>query len=234
MIGVNKMEYYDDDFYNDLSGFDIEVNELKKKLSEQVKKEFLDKLQELEEENKRLQDIKNNWNKLMLESVLQNEELEREKYKSKQYARNARLDELFQDKQFVLYKPSCDYIEKEKCKHCDNERKLHFKTPEGKDVSAPCDCSNKTVFYKPVPLIAYQFSLEISGYKRFNIYYKEIDKNFYDCDYTTFLFGESIGLGDMDIVENETDFEKTGYNHVFKSEELCQKFCDWQNARMKK
>lgn len=181
----------------------------------------------LEEENQRLQDIKNNWNKLM-------EELEREKYKSKQYARNARLEELFQDKQLILYKASLEYKDREKCNHCDENRQLHFKTPKGKDVASPCDCSSKIGFYKPSPLIAYQFSLEISGYKRFNIYYKEIDRDFYDKDYTSFLFGETIDLSNVYVIETEADFDKVSCGHIFKSEELCQKFCDWQNKRITK
>ena len=52
------MSYYYDDFYNEPSEFDEKMEELKESLAGAVKSEFLEEMERLKKENKKLQGIK--------------------------------------------------------------------------------------------------------------------------------------------------------------------------------
>lgn len=72
---------YYEDFFNEPSESDLAIEELKAHLRNEVKEEILNKLNSLKEENEMLLDIKNNWDKLKREYDDKISELERERKK---------------------------------------------------------------------------------------------------------------------------------------------------------
>lgn len=79
---------YHEDFFNEPSESDLAIEELKAHLRNEVKEEILNKLNSLKEENEMLLDIKNNWDKLKREYEDKISELERERKKALKDARN--------------------------------------------------------------------------------------------------------------------------------------------------
>lgn len=220
------------DFYDNFSEFDIEINEFKNRLKNSVKSEFLEKMRLLEEENKQLQDIRVNWAKLQREVDIEKNKLEQERYSAKQEAKKARLGELFSEHELILYKPQIEYKKRDKCNNCDNQRYLHFKTPNGKDVAFPCDCSQDARFYVPEPMVVYEFSLGSgSNNNIFNLYYKQANKDMFYTEHCDYLFGESESCANANIVRDNSDFENVAYKALFISQELCQEYCDWKNKK---
>ena len=51
------MSWYEDDFYNEPSEFEIQVEEFKESLAKAIKGEFLEEMGRLKEENRKLQEI---------------------------------------------------------------------------------------------------------------------------------------------------------------------------------
>lgn len=62
--------------------------------------------------------------------------------------RHTRLKELLKDVQKCAYLVDCEYeYARVKCDKCDDERKIHFKSPSGKELTEPCSCSCKVLRY---------------------------------------------------------------------------------------
>lgn len=62
--------------------------------------------------------------------------------------RHTRLKELLKDVQECAYIVDCKYeYAHVKCDKCDDERKIHFKSPSGKELTEPCSCSCKALRY---------------------------------------------------------------------------------------
>ena len=53
--------YYPDDFYNEPSEFGMQVEEFKESLARSIKSEFLEEMERLKKENRKLQGIKDNF-----------------------------------------------------------------------------------------------------------------------------------------------------------------------------
>lgn len=91
----------------------------------------------LEAQIKKLSHIKKNWDEKIKE------------------IRHTRLKELLKDVQKCAYLVDCKYeYSHVKCDKCDDERKIHFKSPSGKELTEPCSCSCKVLryFLREIPL----------------------------------------------------------------------------------
>jgi transposase-like protein len=139
------MEY--EDFYDNYTEFDLQINDFKKVLATEVRKEFLDRMNKLEKENSQLQEVKANWEKLVADYRHKEYLLEQEKNNAKSEAKRTRLEELIGDKKIILYRPKSDYIEKPKCDKCNSERELEYKSPTGRAMFEKCECSIKNTVY---------------------------------------------------------------------------------------
>lgn len=71
--------------------------------------------------------------------------------------RHTRLKELLKDVQECAYLVDCKYeYAHVKCGKCDDERKIHFKSPSGKELTEPCSCSCKVLRYFLCEIPLYQ------------------------------------------------------------------------------
>lgn len=226
-------EYPDyEDFYEP-SEFDMQVEEFKNILRQSVSKDWVDKMNTLEKENAELQEVKKNFETIKKDyknKKIECKEKAEEAIKNAEYnARNSRLKELMQDLQCVYFKVSDTYKYGKKCDKCDNKRRVHYKTPSGKNATEICECAKEFRILIPQKMVIYELSLRDNG----NISAWFIPKrnssgdNYYiqtDC------FTDKIVVeDDEDITKLETE---EGNNLYFRTLEKCQEYCDWYNKNI--
>lgn len=230
------MNYHDYEDYYEPSEFEEKMEELKKILKESVKEEICNRIKELEEENMRLQDVKNNWNKLEAEYKTKYAVLERDKNSYKHNAAQMRLNQLFEatGMNVILYKPSGIVVYKPKCDKCDDKRKIHYVSPLGRNCEENCECAN--VYYKYMPSPQYLCEFRVNRYLNndnkypLSMWFKEYSDDNSDDDGYTYNSSSYCKY-----IYNGEDYEsvKSRYPHdaFFREELECQKYCDWLNAQ---
>ena len=229
--------YYDYDFWQEPSEFEMQIEEFKDTLRNEVKDEIKKKIESLENELATLKEFRDEKNKFINEYEAKIREIKREADTVKREAKEseekwkkARLHQLLGDYLTVGWRVDYKYEYGEKCDKCDDERKIHFTSPQGKEYTEDCQCAKRHYKY---------FPKEATLSK---IYVKK--KNFRWDDK-----GETDFYNRYYIVENDDDYDKysssnTVYEHgdidftkvnsyyaVFLNEEDCQKYCDWKKAQ---
>lgn len=133
------------------------IDELKSSLRESVRQEIKDEIASLRKKLGELTDVQNNWSEKL-------RELEEEKSKYQEAARNAKseanktkLSELMEsiEQEAWTLRGQYEYI-LPKCDKCDKDRVRHFKSPLGRDMKEPCECSKRKYLYKVEPLKLYK------------------------------------------------------------------------------
>lgn len=214
---------YDDFYdYDEPSEFEMQIDEWKETLRSEVKKEYQEEMARLKEENTKLMDIKNNWNKKV-------SELEKEKAKvtlairtAEKEAKKMRLRELLEDftKQAWGYKYNYEYI-REKCDKCDKDGYIHYKSPQGRDVKEKCDCREQICSYSPVEAEIVEFK----GRRDIKIYFEYKRNNYGDGDNDNYTLTTRVYNGeDFDSIESY-------WGMIFFNKEDCQRFCDYLNKK---
>lgn len=219
---------YDAEFYNEPSEYEQMVDEFRRSLMQSVKKEFLDKMQRLEKENAELREVKQNWERLKTEYEEKQREL---RYKFEQERRNVRrerLSELFKQcgMNSLLFKPKGSLFRLDKCKKCDDDRMVHFKSPSGKDCKEQCECAKG---YYPVSPVLYQMV-------KFNRYIKNQDCNVYaffkdeSDDYYDYYREDPIACTNLYHGQDFSElYAELKENVFFEDEEQCRLYCDYIN-----
>ena len=136
------MSWYDDDFYNEPSEFDMLVGEFKESLMKSVKESYVKEMEQLKKENEELKEFRKerqNYSNELARIKSEYEEKEKHlEYKVKQ----ERFGELLKGIcETGWYAERCVEIYLPKCDKCDRDRRIHFKSPAGKDMTEPCSCS---------------------------------------------------------------------------------------------
>jgi hypothetical protein len=221
------MSYYDEDFYYEPSAFDIQVDEFKKALAESVREEFITEMERLKKENEELQSIKTNFDQIKKQYRDKEQQLEWERQDLIRKVRRERLSDLMKDFEVVMYMPYSKRELPPKCDKCDDNRKINYKTPLGRDSSEACDCSVGKYVYYPEEYICSEFRINRDG-NDIIAWYKvkpssSCDDDYASCDSST--FAETIyhdGLKYKDLKQ---------YKTFFKTKEECQGYCDYLNAK---
>lgn len=137
--------------------------------------------------------------------------------------RHTRLKELLKDVQKCAYLVDYKYeYAHVKCDKCDNERKIHFKSPSGKELTERCSCSHQVERY---------FLCEIPIYriKIYNRYGKEEVHTMYISQK-----GESedtyYASDFRDALDNETISKNRPYHPIFLSKERAEDYVRFKNA----
>lgn len=215
-----------DDFYDEPSEFDMQVEEWKDTLRECVKKEYKEEMERLRKENAELRDIKKNWQEKI-------GELETEKFKlnaatrdAENKAKKARLRELLDvfTKQAWGIKYSYEYIH-EKCDKCDNNGYIHYKSPQGRDVKEECNCRRRVPIFSPQEAEIVAFDDQNGKIKPTFCYENNNNNNEYDSYKKT----KRVYAG-----ENFEDIDTTYYGIVFFNKEDCERFCEYKNSKQMK
>lgn len=230
-------DYTDYENFYEPSEYDMMVEEFKDTLRKSVAKEWIDRMNKLEKEINELQEIKKNFEAIKKDYEQKKRQCEREKEMvirdAEQNAKRMRLKELMQDVQNSYWKPTLKYVYTKKCNKCNENRKIIFKSPSGKEMSEDCECLKSVRIYHPTCEVIYEISLRNSYNKTANIFFTEKRSTDDDNYYVSTEY-----YGDKTIVEDDVDFATLDIDNkkdlYFVSEEKCQEFCDWYNKEVLK
>lgn len=226
--------YYDyDDYWGEPSEFEQQVEEFKYALRNSVKDEIKEKIASLEKELAELNEFKKDKNKIIQEYENKVKEAKREAEstirkakESEEKWKKARLHQLLGDYLTVGWKAAYTRVYGEKCDKCDDDRKIHFTSPQGKKYTEDCQCATCYYKYHPKEVMLSKiyvrkknFSYDDKGKCDFyNRYYTVEDKD--DCD----LYETSSEV----YTSSDFNYEKANsYRAVFLNEEDCAKYCEW-------
>lgn len=221
---------YYDDFYNEPSEFEMQIEEFKDGLRQAVKQEYLSKIERLENELAELKDLKKNWNSKLAELEEEKRETERAKSEAMREARKLRLSELFADNFLTAWgiTYSWEYVN-EKCDKCDDEGYIHFFSPQGKEITEICCCREKKLVCTPTEAKVVKItSNNKSINKAVRVYYRynRYESKYYNKDEDRFEEVTQLA-DDMKFEDIQT------YNEVFLNKEKAQEYCDWKNQNAK-
>lgn len=189
---------YYDEYWEEPSEFEQQVEEFKDALRNSVKDEIKEKIASLAQ-------------------IRTAKELE-EKWKK------ARLHQLLGDYLTVGWKARGTREYGEKCDKCDDDRKIHFYSPQGKEYKEDCQCAK--YYYKYLPKEAtiskmyvrkknFSSDSKADFYNRYYEVEEEDDTDIYS------LASEVYASSDFDYAKVNS------YRAVFLNEEDCAKYCDW-------
>lgn len=219
-----------DGFYEE-SQFDEMIYELKDALKKSVKKEFTDKVKELEEKLAELQEFKDQKESYDREMKNLKYKLEQSEKSIEERAARMRVSDVLLTLKKETWVPDCkwEYVKK-KCDKCDDSRTLRFKSPLGKELSERCSCSVQI----PVHFPARAFLVEIDN----DDFYKNI-KSELPSTKLSYISGYDIEKdsdGDYRFkyctLYNGEDFDKLGSSSIyFRDREYCERYCKWLNDK---
>ena len=221
------MPYYEDwemdeEFYEP-SPYDEILQAMKAAVMKNIKREILDEMERLRKENEELSEFRDQRTIYQAELRKAKMEYERKAAQAVKEARQARLLELFggtpESGWKVDYKR--EYIEK--CDKCDNERKLHFKAPSGKEMTEPCPhCAKFKYKHSPEEIPLVSFGLGYKNWRKGELirYYQYTEETDYDSGTSS------------NVYKSGTPFEKINkYGIVFTDKKTCEEYCAWLNEK---
>ncbi len=216
--------YYDEEPYYEPTPADqifIEaVNKLEDALKESVKfrvDKFAIDNEKLKQENKKLKDRVNDISR-------RERDLENEKESYKRQLKRATLTELLEDYETVIYRATYNHVMGEKCSNCDEDRKIHFKSPTNKDVTEDCSCKISKKIYKPETHYMHEFK-KTNHSEKLIVWYRRYSDS--DNGYTS---SDALTSKDFYTDQNFEDI-KHYCSLYFKNEEDCKKYCDYLNSK---
>lgn len=217
------MSYYDEEFYNEPSEFEQQVDSFKLALVNSVKAEFEAEMEKLRTENAELQVIKTNFNQIKNGYQTKERQLEIDRENMVRTVRGERLQTLFKDCEVLMFVATTKREYLPKCDKCNDKRQINYITPLGKQASESCECNKIKNVYIPSEHLRTEFRYNGNN-RSMTVWYKP-----YKDDSDTY----SSGQVPDSIYEEGTPFEELGsyYRAYFKTEEQCQNYCDWLNAK---
>ncbi|MEK3718926.1 hypothetical protein [Paenibacillus sp. FSL R7-0333] len=218
------MSWYDDDFYQEPSEFEEQINALKESLMNAIKDEQKAEIERLRKENGELQEVKRDFEKIQQDYRVKERELEWKMKEAQTEARRIRLSTLLESFGVSLYRASYEYVKVPKCNKCDEHRRIYYKTPSGKDAYEPCGCDVSNTIYVPKEMICCEFRIDRRGSDKMTAWYKSIPKKDADDDYAS--YESSTHLDQLYVPGME--YEKLSkWSTFFKDKDDCQRFCNW-------
>lgn len=212
--------YYDDEFYTEPSEFDEEIESFKEALSKSIQKKFLDEMEELREENISLREFRDNKERYEQELKAAKAEYQRKMQDAERQANQKKLKDLLNTFAVVGYRAELEYRQGPKCDKCDDNRKIHFVSPMGRNMTEECSCAKRIRTYSPKEVRMLKF---YAGKEIFNTYFEQTNR---DRDYESYSFVAQI------YDKTKKPFEDVNYfSTVFLQEDDCRQFCNWLNEQ---
>ncbi|OMF47746.1 hypothetical protein [Paenibacillus amylolyticus] len=213
------MNHEYDDYYPDPTPYEEQIDALVSAVKESVHEDIRNKLERLERENAELQVVKRDFEKIKIDYRRKENELDMEKKDLESKVRRERLLDLMKDFEIELFRPSTTTEKNPKCEKCDETRRIHFKSPSGKDMYESCECNFGRKVFEPNRYVCSSFA-SISG--KFTAWYKpysDYDGMEYDwsSDAPAFIYNG----------EDYTSIQEMYRSVYFKTVEECQAYCDW-------
>ena len=229
---------YYDDYWNEPSEFDQQIEEFKDSLRASIKDEIKEKIESLEKELAELKEFKDEKDKFIHKyeneiNKIKNEAdvVVRDAKNSEKKWKKARLHELLGDCLMVGWRVGHSSEYGEKCDKCDDNRKIHFTSPQGREYTEDCQCAKRHYKYFPKEAVLAKFYVRKKNFFGGN----DEKSNFYDRYYTVKEHDDCDCYDFSDDVYpslTNVDYKTiTPYYAVFLNKEDCKKFCDWKNEQ---
>lgn len=230
--------YYDyDDYFREPSDFEMQIEEFKDALRDAVKDEIKNKIESLENELATLKEFRDERNKFIREYEAKIREAQKETADVKRFAKEseekwkkARLHQLLGDYLIVGWKVDNKWEYGPKCDKCDDDRKIHFTSPQGREYTEDCECAKRYYRYFPQEVTLSKIYVKKKDFRWddkgetdfYNRYYTVQNDNEYD------RYESAAEV----YTSSDVDFEKVNsYRAVFLNEEDCRKYCDWKTEQ---
>ena len=226
-------EYFD---FPEPSTGDIVFEELKKILLGTVREEIKTELEHLRKENEELRVFRDERDQMRNLLAKTQSDCARRIKEAKVEAENRIFESLLGEHMIQAWKVGREYILPPKCDKCDDQRKLHFKSPLGKELTEPCTCSCAKTVYKPKPALLARFRVKPLAYvKNQNNDNTFSDKPlyyWYTTEYETlddaeFVVSECSEIGVPRASDAKPLQELNEWHSVFTDIDRCQAFCDY-------
>lgn len=223
------MPYYEnwemDESFYEPSPYDEILQALRESVMKNIKREIIDELERLRKENEELATFRDQRTIYQAELRKAKQEYERKANLAVVEARQARLLELFggtpESGWGVEYKR--EYIEK--CDKCDDDRRLHFNAPSGKELTELCPhCARFKYNHTPKEIPLIYFDLGHKNWRKGELTraYQYSEENDYDSGTSS------------NVYKPGTPFEKVNkYRIVFTDKKTCEEYCAWLNEQEK-
>lgn len=222
--------WYDDEFYNEPSEFEMQINELKESLSKYIKSEFVEEMERLRKENKNLQGIKEHFEQIKRDYERKKAECDRAICKAEQNAKKMKVNELMDHYKIFIWSTTYEYLYGPKCDKCDKNRKLEVILPSGKKVKDECECSmSRAKVIIPERMVMYEIAdrdREIVAWYRAC---GEKHDRYFTLEYASSVFFKKTikpGTSFEEIEKIENQWEV-----MFATEEECLAYCKYLNDK---
>lgn len=222
--------WYDDEFYNEPSEFEMQIDEFKESLSKSVKDSFLEEMERLRQENKNLQGINEHFEQIKRDYEKKKVECDRAIREAEQKAKRMKVNELMEHYRIFAWNTTWEYLYGPKCDKCDEDREIEITLPSGKKVKDECGCSkSKTKVMVPQRMVLYEMADRDRGIVAWYKACGQKDDQYYMIDYASSVYAERIiepGTS-FDVIEKMGDQREA----LFTTEEECQAYCDYLNKK---
>jgi hypothetical protein len=209
-----------DDYWGDDSQYDSEIEALKDSLKSSVKAEIKKELETLRKDNRDLKVKLDNLDSLEKQAQSKARELERAIENAERSAKRKRAKELFAEIATEKYLVTSESYFEEKCGKCNDERKLVFTYPSGKEGLEVCNtCGYQQ--YRRVVTEAIGTSVDIRD-GELMVWYKPFSKN--DDDYHSMS-------GTIYKKYTGQPYEDKIYSYLFETREDAQGYADFINEK---
>ncbi len=225
------MSWYEDDFYNEPSEFEIQVEEFKESLAKAIKGEFLEEMGRLKEENRKLQEIKKHFEQIKMDYERKKSVCDQVMREAESKAKRMKAEELMEKFKTFFWRPDWEYLYGSKCDKCDENRRIDVVLPSGKMVKDECQCK-KSMMKVMVPerMVRHELADTSQGIAAwYSACGKEGDR-YYKLDYASSVFAEK------NMVQPGTSFEvleemKGQSQLLFATREECLAYCEYLNEK---
>lgn len=231
--------WYDEEDFYEPDAIEIAAYEFRETLEKSVKKSVVDEIESLKKRIAELEDFAKAKKEYETEIRSLNWKLEATQREVEERAKQLRLPEIMK----ALESPAWiadwtfDYIHP-KCDKCDDRRRIHFKSPSGRDFDEECSCAERRCTYSPVQgvMVKFRWDKDVWNWNHecdelrggrftfirpetFKKDYIDKDESSYRIDVQEFYYGQP--------------FEELAKNHsrpYFRDFDKCKEFCDYMNS----
>ena len=218
---------YNDEFWDFSAPYEQEYVEFFNNLKESVKEDIKQELENLKNENSRLQQIVNGIQEKEANINRRERDLQTAIEVSAQSAKSLALKELLEPLENVYWDITYKHELMPQCDKCDRYRRREYITPMGRVAYEKCSCDIGKNVYFPKEMTLYKIYRKD---KQLNGYYTMNTRG--GSEVLAYYGGSDDGSFETKTPNNflmskEEDFKNySRFNSVFATKELCEKYCE--------
>lgn len=222
--------WYDEEFYDEPSEFENQVEDLKESLSKSIKSEFLEEMERLRKENKNLQGIKEHFEQIKRDYEQKKSECYRAMLEAEDKAKRMKADELMRKFKTFFWRPDWNYLYGPKCNKCDKDRKIDVVLPSGNTVKDECQCQKSRMkVMVPERMVRFEIADRDNGIAALYCRCGREDYRYYKLEYASSVDAE------VNIVQFGTSFDvlekKDQRELLFNTRDECLAYCEYLNEK---